>query len=65
MYNERQMTGYLTPLCLEAMPTIQIQAKIFYNSLKGARVNLAFYPQTKSIAGLEFEVMMVVRIRRS
>ena len=36
-----------------------------YKSLKGARVNLTFYPETESIAGIVFEVMNVVRIRRS
>ena len=36
-----------------------------YKSLKGARVNLTFYPETESIAGVVFEVMNVVRIRRS
>jgi len=32
---------------------------------KGARVNLTFYPESESIAGIVFEVMNVVRIRRS
>jgi len=36
-----------------------------YKSLKGAQVNLTFYPETESIAGIAFEVMHVVRIRRS
>ena len=36
-----------------------------YKSLKGARVNLTFYPETESIAGMVLEVMSVVRIRRS
>ena len=36
-----------------------------YKSLKGARVNLTFYPETESIVGIVFEVMNVVRIRRS
>lgn len=36
-----------------------------YKSLKGGRVNLTFYPETESIAGIDFEVMNVVRIRRS
>ncbi len=34
-----------------------------YKSLKGQRVNLTYYPDTESVAGLEFEVMNVVRIR--
>lgn len=36
-----------------------------YRSLKGAQVNLTYYPDTKSVAGLDFEIMNVVRIRRS
>lgn len=36
-----------------------------YKSLKGARVNLTFYPETQLVAGIEVEVMKVVRIRRS
>jgi len=34
-----------------------------YKNLKGQRVNLTYYPATESVAGLEFEVMNVVRIR--
>ena len=36
-----------------------------YKSLQGARVNLTYYPTTDSVAGIDFEVMKVVRIRRS
>lgn len=36
-----------------------------YRSLEGARVNVTFYPQTQSLAGLDFEVMKVVRLRRA
>ena len=36
-----------------------------YKSLKGAPVNLTYYPQTEVVAGMEFETMKVVRIRRS
>ena len=39
--------------------------KTTYRSLQGARVNLTFYPETESIAGVVFEIMNVVRIRRS
>jgi hypothetical protein len=34
-----------------------------YKSLQGQRVNLTYYPATQSVAGLEFEVMNVVRVR--
>ncbi|MCW8090473.1 hypothetical protein [Alteromonas sp. ASW11-130] len=36
-----------------------------YTSLKGARVNLTYYRQVEDVAGLEFETMKVVRIKRS
>ncbi len=34
-----------------------------YKSLKGARVNLTYYPDTEQVAGLDFEIMKVVRVR--
>jgi hypothetical protein len=34
-----------------------------YKNLKGQRVNLTYYPTTESLAGMEFEIMKVVRIR--
>ena len=34
-----------------------------YKNLKGQRVNLTYYPVVEDIAGLEFEVMNVVRIK--
>lgn len=36
-----------------------------YQSLNGARVNLTYYPEVKQIAGIDFETMKVVRLRRS
>jgi len=36
-----------------------------YKSLKGQRVNLTYYPDMEIVAGLEFEVMRVVRIKVS
>ena len=36
-----------------------------YRSLQGAPVNLTFYPQTEQVAGMDIEVMKVVRIRKS
>ncbi|MGD8593327.1 MAG: hypothetical protein PVF82_10875 [Gammaproteobacteria bacterium] len=34
-----------------------------YKNLKGARVNLTYYPDVEIVAGIEFEVMTVVRIK--
>ena len=39
--------------------------KTVYRSLQGARVDLTFYPDTQLIAGVDFEIMNVARIRRS
>jgi len=36
-----------------------------YKSLKGARVDLIYYPSMEKVAGLNFEVMNVVKINRS
>lgn len=37
--------------------------KKLYKSLQGARVNLTYYPDIQKLAGLEMEIMKVVRIR--
>jgi len=34
-----------------------------YQSLKGARVNVTYYPEQETVAGMAFEVMKVVRIK--
>ena len=36
-----------------------------YKSLKGAYVNLVYYPETEVVAGLEFETMKVVKVNLS
>ncbi|MFT7372247.1 MAG: hypothetical protein ACI9T9_000929 [Oleiphilaceae bacterium] len=43
----------------------QFKRKKLYQKLKGARVNLTYYPDTQKVAGMEFEFMKVVRIRVS
>lgn len=35
-----------------------------YQSLKGARVNITYYRDEESVAGMPFEIMKVVRIKR-
>lgn len=39
--------------------------KKLYRSLQGARVNLTYYPQLEQVAGLDIEIMKVVRIRQA
>ncbi|MEM8843628.1 MAG: hypothetical protein AAGB35_01130 [Pseudomonadota bacterium] len=36
-----------------------------YKNLKGQRVNLTYYPSTENIAGIQMEIMNVVRIKIS
>ena len=36
-----------------------------YQTLKGARVNVTYYPQAEQVAGIAFEFMKVVRIKKS
>lgn len=55
--NTIMLEGYDVPF--------KYKRKKAYKSLQGAQVNLTYYPETESIAGLDFEVMHVVRIRRS
>ena len=55
--NTVMLEGYDVPF--------QYRRKTTYRNLKGAQVNLTYYSDTKSIAGIEVEVMTVVRIRRS
>ena len=35
-----------------------------YKNLKGARVNMTYYPTQETVAGMDFEMMKVVRIKR-
>ena len=39
--------------------------KNLYQSLKGARINLTYYPQSEQVAGMDIEVMKVVRLKRA
>jgi hypothetical protein len=36
-----------------------------YINLQGKRINLTYYPDAETVAGMEFEIMKVVRIRVS
>jgi hypothetical protein len=35
-----------------------------YKNLKGARVNMTYYSKQETVAGISFEMMKVVRIKR-
>jgi len=43
----------------------KFKRKQAYKNVKGQRVNLTYYPSVESIAGMEMEVMNVVRIKIS
>tara|TARA_R110001592_G_scaffold272481_2_gene539263 strand:- start:9269 stop:9562 length:294 start_codon:yes stop_codon:yes gene_type:complete len=43
----------------------RFKRKKAYQNLKGAQVNLTYYPIIEKLAGLEFEIMNVVRIRKA
>jgi len=55
--NTLMLVGYSVPF--------KYKRKKRYRSLQGARVNLTYYPEVESVAGIDFEQMKVVRIRRS
>ena len=55
--NTIMIDGYVVPF--------KYKRKKLYKNLKGQRINLTYYPTTESVAGMEMEVMNVVRIKIS
>lgn len=43
----------------------RFKRKQAYKNIKGQRVNLTYYPTVEKVAGLELEIMKVVRIKIS
>ncbi len=57
---------YVNTLMLEGYEVrFKYNRKKKYRSLEGGPVNITYYPQTEQIAGMDIEVMKVVRVRRS
>lgn len=55
---------YINTLMIDAVTVpFTYKRKKLYRSLQGARVNLTYYPSTQQVAGLEIEIMKVVRVR--
>lgn len=55
---------YLNTVMIEGIDVpFKYRRKQPYKSLKGARVNLTYYPQVEEVAGMAFEVMKVVRLK--
>jgi hypothetical protein len=42
---------------------LKYKRKQKYKDIEGQRVNLTYYPDTETVAGIEMEVMTVVRIK--
>lgn len=56
----------LNTLMIEGFDTpFRFKRKKAYQNLKGALVNLTYYPSIENLAGIEFEIMNVVRIRKA
>ena len=55
--NTVMIEGYDTPF--------RFKRKKAYQNLKGAQVNLTYYASIEKLAGMEFEVMNIVRIRKA
>jgi hypothetical protein len=57
---------FLNTLMLEGYDVpFKYRRKKRYRALEGARVNVTYYPQLEQVAGVKFETMKVVRIRRA
>ena len=52
-----------TVLIEECDVPFKYKRKKKYKDLKGACVNLTYYPDVETVAGMDFEVMNVVRIK--
>ena len=64
---QREKDGWvLNTIMLEGYDVpFKYSRKRLYQSLKGARINLTYYPQSENVAGMNFEIMKVVRLKRS
>ena len=57
---------YVNTIMLEGVDVpFKYKRKQPYRSLKGARVNLTYYPASETVAGIDFEIMKVVRLKQS
>ena len=67
-HTQREKDGwYINSIMIEGCDVpFKYKRKQPYRSLsKGQRINLTYYPDVESVAGLEFEYMKVVRIKVS
>lgn len=64
----QRQTGdwFMNTLMLEGHDVpFQYKRQKKYKSLAGGLVNLTYYPETRTVAGIDMEVMKVVRVRRA
>ncbi len=67
-HSQREKDGwFINSIMIEDCDTpFKYKRKTLYKKLnKGQRVNITYYPQIETVAGLEFETMKVVRIKVS
>jgi len=62
---QRQVNEWIHNTVLIEGYDIPFKRQKKYKSLKGARVDLIYYPDLESIAGIEFEYMKVIQINLS
>ncbi len=62
---QRQTTSWIinTVMLADCSTPFRFKRKKRYRDLKGAYVNMTYYPSTETIGGIDIEVMNVVRIR--
>jgi len=57
---------YLNTLLIDGYDVpFKYKRQKLYKSLKGARVDLIYYPSTEQVAGIDFEYMKVVKVNIS
>ena len=55
---------FINTLMIEGVEVpFRYKRKERYRKLQGQRVNLTYYPITETVAGMDFEIMKIVRIR--
>lgn len=66
-HQQREVDGWFqNTLMIEGCDTpFRYKRRKRYRDLRNARVNLTYYPAIETIAGIEMDVMNVVRIKRS
>ena len=64
--DEKNSEWIINTITLEGYDVpFRFKRKQEYRNLKGARVNITYYPTTEKVGGFDMEVMNVVRIKKS